>query len=66
MLFGGFLIYHTPGLYVSIGDRCELYADEGLLAYMEALEHDPAQLDRWTRDDGFDLTLTATGSGFDR
>jgi hypothetical protein len=66
MLFGGFLIYHTPGLLVFIDDRCELYGDEGLLAYANALEHDPAQLDRWASDYGFDLALTAPGSGFDR
>jgi len=66
MLFGGFLIYHTPGLRVFIDDRCEIYGDEGLLAYAEALEHDPAQIDRWARDFGFELALTATGSAFDR
>jgi hypothetical protein len=66
MLFGGFLIYHTPGLRVFIDDRCELYGDEGLLAYAEALERDPGQLDRWAREFGFDLALIATGSGFDR
>ncbi len=41
MLFGGFLIYYTPGLRVFIDDRCELYGDEGLQAYAEALERDP-------------------------
>jgi len=66
MLFGGFLIYHTPRLRVFIDDRCELYGDDGLLAYAEALERDPAQLDRWARDFGFDLALTETGSAFDR
>jgi hypothetical protein len=66
MLFGGFLIYHTPGLRVFIDDRCELYGDGGLLAYADALEHDPAQVDRWANDYGFDLALTTTGSGFDR
>lgn len=66
LLFGGFLIYHTPGLRVFIDDRCELYGDEGLLAYVEALERDPAQLDRWAHDFGFELALTATGSAFDR
>ncbi len=49
MLFGGFLIYHTPGLRVFIDDRCEIYGDEGLLAYAEALDHNPAQVDRWAR-----------------
>ncbi len=66
MLFGGFLIYHTPGLRVFIDDRCEIYGDEGLLAYAEALDRDPAQVDRWARDFGFELALTATGSTFDR
>ncbi len=66
MLFGGFLIYHTPGLRVFIDDRCELYGDEGLLAYAGALEHDPAQLNRWARNYGFELALTETGSSFDR
>ncbi|MGO9469394.1 MAG: hypothetical protein ACLQIB_08525 [Isosphaeraceae bacterium] len=66
MLFGGFLIYHTPGLRVFIDDRCEIYGDDGLLAYAEAIEHDPAQVDRWAREFGFDLALTATGSSFDR
>ncbi len=66
LLFGGFLIYHTPGLRVFIDDRCEIYADEGLLAYANALERDPARLDRWAREFGFELALTATGSAFDR
>jgi hypothetical protein len=66
LLFGGFLIYHTPGLRVFIDDRCEIYGDQGLLAYADALEHDPARLDRWAGEFGFDLALTATGSAFDR
>jgi hypothetical protein len=66
LLFGGFLIYYTPGLRVFIDDRCEIYGDEGLLAYAEALEHDPACLDRWACRFGFKLALTATGSAFDR
>jgi hypothetical protein len=53
-------------LRVFIDDRCELYGDEGLLAYAEALEHDPARVERWASESGFDLALTATGSGFDR
>ena len=66
MLFGGFLIYYTPGLRVFIDDRCEIYGDDGLLAYAGALERDPAQVDRWAQEFGFDLALTATGSAFDR
>jgi hypothetical protein len=36
------------------------------MAYSDALEHDPAQLDRWAREFGFELALTSTGSAFDR
>lgn len=46
MLFGGFLIYHTPGLRVFIDDRCELYGDDGLMAYALALRDDPSQINR--------------------
>jgi hypothetical protein len=66
MLFGGFLIYHNPGLRVFIDDRCELYGDEGLLDYAEAIERDPARIERWAWDYGFDRALTQKGSGFDR
>ncbi len=66
MVFGGFLIYHTPGLRVFIDDRCELYGDEGLLCYANSLEHEPARLDRWAARYGFQFALTQAGSGFDR
>ncbi len=59
------MIYYTPGLRVFIDDRCELYGDDGLLAYAKALERDPAEVERWARDFGFDLAVTATGSAFD-
>ena len=36
MLFGGFLIYHTPGFRVFIDDRCELYGDEFMVKYVKA------------------------------
>jgi hypothetical protein len=65
MLFGGFLIYHTPGLRVVIDDRCELYGDEYLLVFGRA--HDPSlnQLNQWAQQYGFDQALTVTGSPFD-
>ena len=66
MLFGGFLIYHTPGLRVFIDDRCEIYGDDGLAGLCRGPRARPAQLDRWARDFGFELALTATGSAFDR
>jgi hypothetical protein len=66
MLFSGFLIYYTPGLRVFIDDRCELYGDEQLLAYFDALQHRPEQVDRWADEYGFDIALTIKDSAFDR
>jgi hypothetical protein len=66
MLFGGFLIYYTPGLRIFIDDRCELYGDKWLLAYAHAIEQDPSQIDRWAQEYGFDIALTIPESGFDR
>lgn len=65
MLFGGFLIYHTPRLRVFIDDRCELYGDEWLLAYVDAVHNNPAQIDRWVETYGFELALVETGKAFD-
>lgn len=62
-LFGGFLIYKTPGFRVFVDDRCELYGDRWLEDYVRAEWTETEQfLKRWT----FDLALTGTGSGFDR
>jgi hypothetical protein len=65
MIFGGFLIYFTPGLRIFIDDRCELYGDEELLAYAVALRQDPGQVDHWADRYGFHLALTRAGSSFD-
>jgi hypothetical protein len=37
--FGGFLIYFVPELPVFFDDRCELYGDDLLPAYIDALSH---------------------------
>jgi hypothetical protein len=66
MKFGGFLIAETPGLRVFIDDRCELYGDDGILAYSRAQEQDPAQVDRWAGQFGFDRALVVTGSAIDQ
>jgi hypothetical protein len=66
MLFGGFLIYHTPGLRVFIDDRCELYGDEALLRFAEAAQHDPARMDSWQHEYQFQLALLIPGSSFDQ
>jgi hypothetical protein len=65
MRFGGFLIAHTPGLRVFIDDRCELYGDEWILAYGRAYREDPAQVDRWAEQYGFDRALVITGLSID-
>ena len=65
MLFGGFLIYHTPGLRVFIDDRCELYGDERLEAYAAAMGQDSSLIDHWARQYGFEIALVAPGSAFD-
>jgi hypothetical protein len=65
MQFGGFLIYNCPGLRVFIDDRCELYGADGLMEYAQALVDDPGAIDRWQKQYGFEIALTATGSKFD-
>jgi len=64
--FGGFLIYHTPGLRVFTDDRCALYGEEFLRAYDRARREDPTQLDRWQAEYGFRHALVSTGGPFDR
>ncbi len=64
MLYGGFLIYFTPGLRVFIDDRCELYGDEGLIDYGHALQ-DPPRIEAWVARYGFETALVQTSSPFD-
>ncbi|MBI3466675.1 MAG: hypothetical protein HY000_26980 [Planctomycetes bacterium] len=66
MLFGGFIIYFAPGLRVFIDDRCELYGDEQLLAYVRALRAEPAMVDQWAEAHRFGIALTRAGSSFDQ
>lgn len=62
MLFGGFLIFHTPGLQIFIDDRCELYGDEFLLNYGREDRNFIAQ---WVRESGAQAALAAPGSALD-
>jgi len=62
MLFGGFLIYYTPNLRVFIDDRCELYGDEGLLAYINA---DCNKFEYWSDKYGVLFGLAQPGSTLD-
>lgn len=63
MLFGGFLIYFTPDLRVFIDDRCELYGDDRLLAYVDAK---PREFKAWEKQFGFDMALVKSEWSFDR
>ena len=61
MLFGGFLIYHTPSLRVFIDDRCELYGDELLMKYAAA---DRSDFETWEKTYCFDLALLLPNSNY--
>jgi hypothetical protein len=65
-LFGGFLIYFTPGLKVFIDDRCEVYGDDWLMQYSEAMRIHPERIDRWQEVYDFPYALVARGTPFDR
>jgi hypothetical protein len=58
MLFGGFLIYFAPDLRVFIDDRCELYGDDRLIAYVHA---QPSRFEDWVKRYGFDMALVKSG-----
>jgi len=64
--FGGFVIYHTPGLRVFIDDRCALYGEEFLRAYDRARREEPTRLAEWQQRYGFRYALVVTGGPFDR
>ena len=66
LLFGGFLIYYTPGLEVFIDDRCELYGDDWLSQFAEAMNRDPARIQGWIERYDCRYALVQSGSGFDR
>jgi hypothetical protein len=66
MLFGGFLIYHTPRLAIFIDDRCDLYGGDFLRRYDHARQHAPAQIDAWAAEYGFRHALVEAGSAWDR
>jgi hypothetical protein len=65
LLFGGFLIYYTPGLKVFIDDRCELYGDEWLAQFWEAMWHDSGRIDEWLKAYDIQYALVQTRSSFD-
>jgi hypothetical protein len=64
-LYGGFLIYFTPGLNVFIDDRCELYGDDWLLKFSDVSKNNPAQVEEWQEQYNFQFALVESGSPFD-
>jgi hypothetical protein len=65
LLYGGFLIYYAPSLKIFIDDRCELYGDDLLMRFSEAMQSNPQHIDRWQELYGFPYALVATGTPFD-
>ena len=63
MLFGGFLIYHTPGFRVFIDDRCDLYMENFLLRYVKAEKSD---FEAWTKQYRFNIALLETNSNYQK
>ncbi|MFI5331794.1 MAG: hypothetical protein ACHQ2F_12300 [Desulfobaccales bacterium] len=63
MLFGGFLIFHTPGLQVFVDDRCEVYGDQFLLNYAR---NDRTFIANWIDRSGARVALTIPGSDLDK
>jgi hypothetical protein len=61
MLFGGFLMYHTPGLRMFIDDRCELYGDDFLFRYVKA---DRSDFEAWSREYRYDLAVILPDSNY--
>lgn len=61
-LYGGFLIFHTPGLPVFIDDRCELFGEAFLREYVEMCLRDPAAFDRADERWGFTHALVKRGT----
>lgn len=66
MLFGGFLIYYTPGLHAFIDDRCEVHGDQRLSEYHRALGGETALFDGWAEQYDLEIALSVPGSPFDR
>jgi hypothetical protein len=65
LLFGGFLIHHTPHLRIFIDDRCSVYGGAFLKAYDDARRGEPADLETWWQRDRFPYALVETGGEFD-
>ena len=61
---GGYLIYHTPNLKIFMDDRCELYGDDWIRGYSEAMGLPPEQLgpvfEEWAARYKFERAIVMT------
>jgi hypothetical protein len=61
---GGYLIYHAPTLKIFMDDRCELYGDDWMRAYTDALVLPPEELgpvfETWADHYQFERALVMT------
>ena len=61
---GGYLIYHAPRLKIFMDDRCELYGDDWIRKYSDALGSPPAQLgpvfETWAERYKFERAIVMT------
>ena len=56
---GGYLIYHFPERKIFMDDRCELYGDDWLRLYSDAIWTHPDRIDEWAETFRFDRALVA-------
>ncbi len=65
-LFGGFLIGTVPTAKIWIDDRCELYGEDELNAYVAAGSQHPEQIEAWSDQFDAQTAFVHTNSPFDR
>jgi hypothetical protein len=61
---GGYLIYHAPSLKIFMDDRCELYGDDWIRDYAEAMGRPPEELgpvfEQWAATYKFERAIVMT------
>ncbi len=59
--WGGYLIYHVPGLKIYMDDRFELYGDAWTAEYVEMIWYHPERIEGVMDRYGLELALIVTG-----
>jgi hypothetical protein len=65
MLYGGFLIFHTPRLPIFVDDRCELYGERFLRRLFHVTYEEPSDLARWEAEFRLSHALVPSGTRVD-